>query len=101
MPVTPQSTPSTSLLTPTVSQAARLTADIARRVAVNLHKCSRHVALAENVQREMRPYMKHEPDYLIADLLYTGSETQGRAAVISNIEFDWLGRFWVTSRRVV
>jgi hypothetical protein len=39
-----------------VSQAARQTEDIARRVSVNLHKCSRHVSLAENVQREMRPY---------------------------------------------
>lgn len=43
--VTLHSTPSTNLL-----------ADPARRVSVNLHKCSRHAVLTENVQREMRSY---------------------------------------------
>jgi hypothetical protein len=61
MPMIFHSTPSTNLLASTVSQAAQQAEDIARRVSVNLHKCSRHVTLAENVQREMRPYSLGQP----------------------------------------
>lgn len=37
--------------------------------------------------------LKHEPDYLITDILYVGSGSKGRAAVISHVEFEWIRRF--------
>lgn len=54
-----------------------------------------NVLYAEGVQDftlDLR-ILKHEPDYLIADLLDDGSGQEGRAAVISHIEFEWIRRF--------
>lgn len=34
--------------------------------------------------------LKHESNYLIAELLAEGSQSSGRSAVISTVEFEWL-----------
>lgn len=54
-----------------------------------------NVLYAEGVQDfdlDLR-VLKHEPDYLIADIVYVGSGSKGRAAVISQVEFEWIRRF--------
>jgi hypothetical protein len=53
-----------------------------------------NVLYAEGVQDftlDMR-ILKHEPDYLIAELLYDAPGQEGRAAVVSHIEFEWIRR---------
>lgn len=54
----------------------------------------RNVLYAEGVQNfqiDLR-ILKHEPDYLFADLIYGESGPAGRSAVISHIEFEWVRR---------
>lgn len=53
-----------------------------------------NVLYAEGVQNstlDMR-ILKHEADYLIAELLNDESGQAGRTAVISHIEFEWIRR---------
>ena len=46
----------------------------------------------QDFQVELR-ILKHQSNYLIADLLTEGSHPSSRAAVISHVEFEWLRRF--------
>jgi hypothetical protein len=45
----------------------------------------------QDVAHDMR-ILKHEENYLIADLLYGEGGNTDRSAVISSIEFDWIRR---------
>ncbi len=37
--------------------------------------------------------LKHAADYLVAEILYDGSNSPERVGIISHIEFEWLRRF--------
>ena len=46
----------------------------------------------QNFELDLR-ILKHEADYLIAELLYGDEVPPDRSAVISHIEFEWIRRF--------
>jgi hypothetical protein len=37
--------------------------------------------------------LKREASYLVSEILYEGSPTRDRTAIISNIEFEWIRRY--------
>lgn len=46
----------------------------------------------QELQIDLR-ILKHEENYMIADLIYDHATSSDRAALISRIEFDWMRQF--------